>query len=65
MVLGEPALTAVQTRILASKKPITMQSPNVQGFPLTMLQKLRTQVSIRTAAIKITCEEVTNYNDKD
>ena len=37
----------------------------MQLFPLTVWQKPRTQASFRSAAIKITCEEVTIYSDKD
>ena len=65
MSLGEPALSAANAEISTSKEPVTIQTPNNQWFPLTMWQGPRTQASFRSAAIKITCEEVTDYSDKD
>ena len=64
MILEEPALSAGNTQILASKEPVTIQLRNMQRFPLTIWQKPRTQASLRSVAVKITCEEVTNYSDK-
>ena len=65
MILAEPALSAVNAQISASKEPITIQPLNMQRLPLTMWQGRRTQASFRSAAIKITCEEVTDYSDND
>ena len=65
MILGEPALSIVNAQISASKEPVTMQPPNILRFPLTVWPRLRTQACFRSAAIKITCEEVKDYSDKD
>ena len=37
----------------------------MQRFALTVWQGPRTQARFQSAAIKITCEEVTDYSDKD
>ena len=65
MILGEPAFSAANAQISASKEPVTIQPPNIQRFPLTVWQRPKTQASIQSAAIKITCKEVTNYSDED
>ena len=65
MILVEPALSAANAQISASKEPVTIQPPNMQWFPLTVWQRPRTQAIFRSAAIKITCEEVTDYCNKD
>ena len=47
MILGEPALSAANAQISASKEPISIQPPNIQWFPLTVWQRPRTQASVR------------------
>ena len=42
-----------------------MQLLNMQRFPSTVWQTPRTKACFRSPAIKITCEEVTDYSDKD
>ena len=37
----------------------------MQRVPLTVWQKPGTEMSIHSAAIKITCEDITDYSDKD
>ena len=65
MILGEPALIATNAQISASKEPVLIQSPNMQQFLLTRWQRPRIQASFHSAAIKITYEEVTDYNDEE
>ena len=65
MILGEPALSTVNTQISASKEPVTIQPLNMQQFPLTLWQGRRTQASFGSAAIKITYEEVTDNSEKE
>ena len=65
MILEGPGLSAAKAQISASKEPNTMQPPNMQQFLLTVWQRLRTQGSCRSADIKITCKEVTDYYDED
>ena len=65
MILVGPALSAVKTQISPSKEPVTIQPLNMQRFPLTMWQRLRTQGSFRLAALKITCQEVADHSDAD
>ena len=65
MIFVEPALSAVNAQISASKEPDTIQPPNMQQFALTMWQRSRTQASFRSAATKLTYEEVTDHNDED
>ena len=65
MILGEPALSAANAQISASKEPVTVQPPNMQRFPLMVWQRPRTQASFRSATIKITCEEVRDYIDEN
>ena len=63
MIFGKPALSAVNTQISASKKPFTMQPPNMQLLLLTIWQRLSTQASFWSAAIKIICKKETDYID--
>ena len=65
LILGELALRASNVQISAFKETITIQPPNMQLFPLTLWQRSRKQASLRSAAIKISCEEVTDYSDQD
>ena len=65
IIIGELALSAVKAQISASKEPVPIQPPNVQRFPLIVWQRPRTQGSFRSAAINITCKEVTDYTDAD
>ena len=65
MILGELALSATNAQISGFKEPVMIQPTNMPQFPLTIWQRSRTQASFRSAAIKITCEEVTDYSDKD
>ena len=65
MILAEPAPSAANAQISASKEPVTIQPPNMQRCPLTVWQRPRTQANFRSAAIKITCKEVINYSDAD
>jgi hypothetical protein len=65
MILGEPALSSVKALIPATKEAVTIQPPNMQRFPLTVWQRKRPQAGFRSAAIQITCEEVTDYSDEE
>ena len=65
MILEEPALRTVNAQISASKESVTIQAPNMACFPLTICQRRRTKASFRSAAIKITCEEITDYSYED
>ena len=65
MITEEPALIATNEQMSAYKEPVTIQVPNMQRFPPTMWQRSRTQASFQSAAIKITCEEVTDYSNED
>ena len=65
MILRETALSAGKAQLSASKEPVSIQPPNMQLFPLTLWQRSRKQASLRSAAIKISCEEVTDYSDQD
>ena len=65
MIIGGPALSAAKVQISAAKEPVTMQPAKMQWFPLAMWYRPRTQARFRSAAIKITCEEVTDYSDED
>ena len=65
MILEEPALSPMNIQISAFKEPVTIQLLNMQWFPPTVWPRPRTQASFQLAAIKISCEEVTDYSDKD
>ena len=65
MTLGDLALSAANTQISVFKEPVTIQPPNMQFFLQTIWQRPRTQASFRSTAIKITCEEATDYSDED
>ena len=64
-IFREPALSTTNVHISTSKELVSIQAPNMQRFPLTVWQRPQTQASFQWAAIKITCEEVTDYSDKD
>ena len=65
MIFQELALSTANAQMSASKEPVTIQPANMQWFPPTMWQRPRTEASFRSAAIKITCKEVTDYSDED
>ena len=65
MIVGEPAPSAANAQRSAFKEPVTIQSPNIQWFLLTVQLRPRNQGSFRSAATKITCEEVTHCSDED
>ena len=65
MSLGEPALSATNAQILASKEPITTRPSNMPRFQLTVCYRPKTPPSFGSAAIKIPCQEVTDYSDED
>ena len=65
IILGEPAVSAAKAQISNSEEPITIQPSDIQQFPLIIWQSPRTQASYRSSAIKISCEEVIDYDDQD
>ena len=65
MILGEPVPSAAKAQISASKEPVTVETSYMQSFALTVLYNLRNQARFQSAAINITCKQVTGYSDED
>ena len=65
MILGEPAVSATNAQISASKKLVPKQVSNIQWLPLNIMQRPRNQVSCGSVAIIITCKEVRDYIDEN
>ena len=65
MIFRGQALSGVKAQILALKKPVTIQPPNMQLFPLTVQQRPRTECGFKAAAIEITGEEVNDHSDEN
>ena len=65
MIFVEPAFSATNTQISTCKEPVTIQAPCMQEFLLTMWQSPTMQANFRSATIKSTCKEVTNYMNEN